>query len=125
MDHVAKGCTWRCVKVRKDSALRRIGSPVGRAPGRDRAAASTINPMARAFSASAARAGRGRDKGGLLSGHVSSTEAAVPGTPPKTAAEALAAMQSRLAAESPSSEPAPTDFSAFKAPDTQVLFLIF
>ena len=109
-------------KVRKDSALRRIGSPVGRAPGRERAAASTINPMARAFSASAARAGRGRDKGGLLSGHLSSTEAGVPGTPPKTAAEALAAMQSRLAAESPSTGTPHTDLSSFKAPDTQVLF---
>lgn len=119
---VANEGMWQCVKVRKDSALRRIGSPVGRAPGRDRAAASTINPMARAFSASV---GRGRNKGGLLNGHISSTEATVPGTPPKTATEALAAMQSRLASETPSSGPTPTDFSTFKGPETQVLLLIF
>lgn len=62
-------------------------------------------------------------EGGLLSGHVSSTDITQrpeEGTLPRTAAEALAAMQSQLAAESSATHPQTTDFSSPKAPDTQV-----
>lgn len=111
------------LQVRADSALRGIGRPVGGVPGRGRPTC-TQNPVARVFSQTAGKAARHGD-GGLLSGHVSSTEAAEgaqreEGTPPRTAAEALAAMQSRLAAESPSTKSEPTDFSKSKAPETQV-----
>ena len=113
-----------CLQVRADSALRGIGRPVRGVPGRGRPTA-VQNPVARAFSQTAGKAAR-RGGGGLLSGHVSSTEEATgagagEGLPPRTAAEALAAMQSRLVAESPSTHPQPNpDFSSQKAPDTQV-----
>ncbi len=104
-----------CAQVRADSALRGIGRAVSGVPGRGRAGAAQ-KPVARAFSQPGRRGGDG-----LLSGHVSSTEAAgdaEKGTPPRTAAEALAAMQSRLAADS--SQPPTANFSSPKALDTQV-----
>lgn len=116
------------LQVRADSALRGIGRPVGGVPGRGRAGA-VQNTVARALSQTAGKAAR-RSEGGLLSGHINSMEAVggscvEEGTRPRTAAEALATMQSRLAAESPSTHPQPTDFSSPKTPDTKVpsLFL--
>lgn len=112
--------------MRPDSALRGIGRPVVGPTGRGRAGGVIENPMAHAFTKAMAKLSRGDN---LLSGHISSTEAgpsgvhieALPEALPKTAAEALTAMQSRLAAESPSHMPRELEAFPFKAPDTKVV----
>jgi hypothetical protein len=117
--HESPLCMYLLSQVRADSALQGIGRPVDGVPSRGQ---PVQNPVARTFSNSISEA-VWRSGGGLLSGHVSSTEITQrpeEGTPPRTAAEALAAMQARLAAESPATHPQTTDFSSPKAPDTQV-----
>lgn len=132
-------------EVGRDPALRNIGRPVkttaaGAAAGSSAAGGSSgslaqnfVNPMRAAFEKAAPRKDRG---GKLLSGQLSSTagndEAAasegvkivpLPGTPPRTAAEALAHMERQVAEQEQGSNPAMaegcTAFTSSK-PEVQV-----